>query len=152
MNLRKNNDQERAVVVRLSMEWIKTPWHHRQMCKGAGVDCAMFPLAVYREAGLIGEVEVPYYPADWHLHRSAELYLEVVKIWSHEILTAPRPGDFVLYKYGRAYSHGAIVIEWPMIIHSVVGLGVVLSDGEKEGCILGREKKFFTLWEEARIF
>lgn len=144
--LKENEDQERALVVKLAKEWLKTPWQHKQMCKGAGVDCAMYPLAVYREAGLIGEIDVPYYPADWHLHKSEELYLGVVERWSHEIFILPKPGDFVLYKYGRAYSHGAIVIAWPLIIHSVMGIGVTLSDGEKEGCIVGRDRRYFTLW------
>ena len=47
--------------------------------KGAGVDCAMFPLEVYREAGLIGHIEIPYYPPDWMLHRSEEIFLRIVQ-------------------------------------------------------------------------
>ena len=113
----------------------------------------MFPLEVYREAGLIGEVEVPYYPADWMLHRSEEIYLGMVQRYAREI-EAPAataagsaaPGDFVIYKFGRCFAHGAIVIDWPTVIHAINGKGVILSDGEREGFLIGREKRFFRLW------
>jgi len=110
--------------------------------KGAGVDCAMFPLEVFREAGLIGEVEVPFYPPDWHLHRSEEIYVGIVQRVASEV-EAPQPGDFVLYQFGRTWSHGAIVLEWPLLIHAVVQHGVILSDGEKDGMLVGRRKRFF---------
>jgi cell wall-associated NlpC family hydrolase len=123
--------------------------------KGAGVDCAMFPLEVYREAGLIGDVEVPYYPADWMLHRSEEVFLYIVRRHATEINAPPAtaggsvlPADLVLYRFGRCFAHGAIVLEWPRIIHAVTGKGVVLSDGEREGFLVGRDKRFFSLFSD----
>lgn len=126
--------------------------------KGAGVDCAMFPLEVYREAGLIGDVEVPYYSQDWMLHRSDEIFLGIVMEYARELTAAPtaplstarssaKSGDFVIYRFGRCFAHGAIVIEWPTVIHAVNGKGVILSDGEREGILVGREKRFFSLCE-----
>jgi hypothetical protein len=116
--------------------------------KGVGVDCAMFPLEVYREAGNVGDIEVPYYPQDWMLHRSDEIYLGIVKDLASELrgFEAVKPGDFVLYRFGRCFAHGAIVIEWPTVIHAVNGRGVILSDGEREGFLVGRQKRFFSLW------
>jgi cell wall-associated NlpC family hydrolase len=115
--------------------------------KGAGVDCAMFPLEVYREAGLIADLDVPYYPQDWMLHRSDEVYLSIVQKLASELrsLEAAQPGDFVLYHFGRTWSHGAIVLDWPLIIHAIVQHGVILSDGEKEGMLVGRKRRFFRL-------
>ena len=142
----------RQFVCTIAHSWIGTPYHHMGRVKGAGVDCAMFPLEVYREAGLIGEVEVPYYPHDWMLHRSEEIYLAIVRQYASEIKTSPatagvsvQPGDFVIYKFGRCFAHGAIVLHWPTIVHAVTGKGVVLSDGEREGFLLGREKRFFSI-------
>lgn len=138
----------RQVVCTIALSWIGTPYHHMGRVKGAGVDCAMFPLEVYREAGLIGEVEFPYYPHDWMLHRSEEIFLRIVEKYACEEKTrhaASLPGDFVIYKFGRCFAHGAIVIDWPLIVHAVVGRGVILSDGETEGMLLGREKKFFCI-------
>ena len=147
------SDTRRAQVCAIARSWIGTPYHHMGRVKGAGVDCAMFPLEVYREAGLIGEVEVPYYSADWMLHRSEEIYLGMVQRYAREI-EAPAataagsaaPGDFVIYKFGRCFAHGAIVIDWPTVIHAINGKGVILSDGEREGFLIGREKVFFRLW------
>jgi|SRR5579859_939565 len=167
------------LVCSIARSWLGTPYHHMGRVKSAGVDCAMFPLEVYREAGLLPEVEVPFYPQDWHLHRSEEMYLDIVERYATEnteppavaggdVSNAPtatytptaakraaggvpvaagsaRPGDFVLYQFGRTWSHGAIVVEWPLIIHAVVQHGVILSDGEKEGMLVGRRRRFFSL-------
>ena len=145
--------EQRRIACTIARSWIGTPYHHMGRVKGAGVDCAMFPLEVFREAGLIGDVEVPYYPADWMLHRSAEIYLGIVRRYAGEIEAPPAtagssvlPGDFVIYKFGRCFAHGAIVIDWPTVIHAVNGKGVILSDGEREGFLLGRQKRFFSLW------
>ena len=56
-------------------------------------------------------------------------------------------GDFVLYQFGRTWSHGAIVLDWPLVIHAVVQHGVIFSDGEREGFLVGRAKRFFSLWK-----
>jgi cell wall-associated NlpC family hydrolase len=139
--------QFREGVRTIALSWIGTPYHHMGRVKGAGVDCAMFPLEVYREAGLIGEVEVPYYPHDWMMHRSEEIFLGIVQKLASELRSheAAKPGDFVIYKFGRCFAHGAIVLEWPTIIHALTGRGVVLADGEREGILVGRAKKVFRL-------
>lgn len=139
----------REAVCTIARSWLGTPYHHMGRVKGAGVDCAMFPLEVYREAGLIGDIEVLYYPHDWMLHRSEEIYLGIVKKLATELrsLEAAKPGDFLMYHFGRCWSHGAIVLEWPLIIHALTNKGVVLADGEREGCLVGRAKRFFSPWE-----
>lgn len=139
--------QDRERLCDIARSWIGTPYHHMGRVKGAGVDCAMFPLEVYREAGVIGDIEIPYYPADWMLHRSEEIYLGIVQRLASELRSheAAQPGDFVIYRFGRCFAHGAIVLEWPTIIHALTGRGVVLADGEREGFLLGRQKRFFSL-------
>ena len=138
----------RERVCAIARSWLGTPYHHMGRVKDAGVDCAMFPLEVYREAGLIGDVEVPYYPADWMMHRSEEIYLGIVQRLASELRSheAAKPGDFVIYRFGRCFAHGAIVLEWPTIVHALTNRGVVLSDGEREGFLLGRAKKFLSLF------
>ncbi|HKT90179.1 MAG TPA: NlpC/P60 family protein [Candidatus Sulfotelmatobacter sp.] len=138
----------RAEVVKTAKSWLGTPYHHMGRIKGVGVDCAMFPLEVYREAGLIGDISVPYYPQDWMLHRSEEIYLRIVQQHARETEPAAvAAGDFVLYHFGRCWSHGAIVLEWPLIIHAVMQHGVILSDGEKDGMLVGRRRRFFSVYE-----
>ena len=38
----------------------------------------------------------------------------------------PRPGDFAIWLMGRSYSHGAIVAQWPVIIHAFARMGAVV--------------------------
>ena len=141
----------RERVCEIARSWLGTPYHHVGRIKAVGVDCAMFPLEVYREAGLIGDISVPYYPQDWMLHRSEEIYLRIVQQHARETEPAAvAAGDFVLYHFARCWSHGAIVLDWPLIIHAVVQHGVILSDGEKDGMLVGRRRRFFSIFSKPK--
>jgi hypothetical protein len=76
-------DPRRAAVLAEAESWIGTPYHHAARVKGVGCDCLTLLAEVYPAARIIGHVEVPFYPPDWHLHRSAELYLDGVVAREH---------------------------------------------------------------------
>ena len=137
--------EQRAAVAAEARSWLNTPYHHAARIKGAGTDCAMLPAAVYRAVGLIPDFTVAYYPPDWHLHRDLERYLDIVTRHAAEVPAPTGPGDFVLYRWGRCFAHGAIVTIWPEIIHAVIDVGVVLDHGDA-GRLRGRARRFFTLW------
>jgi len=123
-------NSRRQKVLDVAEEWLGTPFHHLQRCKGAGVDCGQFLLGVFEECGFIPHVKTQYYTRDFHLHRSEEWYKDLVERFSRpipqdEIL----PADLVLYRVGRVFSHGGIIIKWPRIIHSFVSHGVAYADG-----------------------
>ena len=107
----------RQKIVNEAYSWIGTPYHHRARVKGGGVDCAQLLAAVYGDCGLIADTVDENYPMDWHLHRDEERYLKRVKRHAHKV-TEPLPGDIALFKFGRVISHGAIITEWPFIIHA----------------------------------
>lgn len=140
--------QQRAAVVSEARTWLGTPYHHAAQLKGAGVDCAMLPAAVYEAVGSIPPITVDHYPPDWHLHRDVERYLDVVTSQATEVPGPTGPGDFVLYRWGRAFAHGAIVVAWPEIIHAMIDIGVTLDRGDA-GRLAGRPRRFFTLWPKA---
>ena len=140
--------EQRAAVVAEARSWLATPYHHAARVKGAGVDCAMLPAAVYRTCGLIPPLTVEHYPPDWHLHRDIERYLDVVTSYASEVPGPTGPGDFVLYRWGRCFAHGAIVVDWPMIIHALINIGVTLDRGDA-GKLSGRPRRYFTLWGSA---
>ena len=146
MNM-SETEQRRAVAAE-ALTWLNTPYHHAARIKGVGVDCAMLPAAVYRATGLIPAFEIAHYPPDWHLHRDTERYLEIVTRHATEVPAPTGPGDFVLYRFGRAFAHGAIVLDWPTVIHAVMRVGVVLDRGDA-GRLNGRTCRFFTLWGAA---
>lgn len=116
----------REQAVAEARSWLGTPYHHQARVKGAGVDCGQLLLAVYAAIGVIPELEVGNYAFDWHIHRSEEHYLGWVSKFAHQVET-PKPGDIALFKFGRCVSHGAIVIEWPLVLHAYIGQGCVLT-------------------------
>lgn len=133
---------KRQAIVSAAMGWLRTPYHHHARVKGAGVDCAQILIAVFAEAGLIDEFDTGDYPPDWMQHRSEERYLSFV-IDRAERVDAPLPGDVALYMVGRCFSHGAIVVEWPSIVHASNRDGMVcLADGT-QGWLSGREVQFW---------
>lgn len=139
-------EEQRKEIVRVALTWVKTPYHHHAMLKGIGVDCAMILIAVFDEAGVVSAEKVGYSP-QWYLHHSEEKYLIELEKYAHEITEAEAlPGDVVVYKTGRAFAHGAIIIEpgWPDIIHASPEAGMVVRDRGDGGRIAPKPRKFFS--------
>lgn len=135
---------QREQVIEIAKTWLGTPYHHQGAVKGAGVDCAFILIKVFHEAGLIPDIDPRPYPPDWHMHRNEEKYLGWVKQYAVPVRT-PLPGDLAVFKFGRCVSHGAIVIEWPFIIHAYVGIGVELANVQSN-TMARRLAGFWSLW------
>ena len=131
----------RRAVAEEVQTWLGTPFHHQGRVKGAGVDCAMLLAEVYRRCGLVPQIDPGYYPPDWHLHRDAERYLDTLLPYARE-LAAPGPGDVAVFRFGRTYSHGAIVTAWPRLVHAYWLRGVVRGDATLNP-LAGRPVRFF---------
>jgi cell wall-associated NlpC family hydrolase len=142
---------DRARIVAEALTWLRTPYHHGARLKGVGVDCAQLPIGVYAEAGFIEPFEPEPYPHDWHLHRSAERYLTEVMRFAREItMDQAGPGDLILYRFGRAYAHGVIIIDYPVVLHAVLREGLVsLSDAERDADLANRPRRYFSYWGAA---
>ena len=110
-------DAWRSAVLQEAATWIGTPWIHRAKIKGAGVDCAQFLIGAFCGAGVIEPFDTGDYPIDWMLHREEERFIGWIERYM-EPTNSPQPADVAVWKYGRAFSHAAIVVEWPRIIHS----------------------------------
>ncbi len=139
--------QGRAAVVAEARTWLRTPWAHRQKVKGVGVDCAQFPLAVYQACGLVEAFDTGDYPRDWHIHRDQERFAPIVERFAREITHAEvKPGDLVLCKIGRVFSHGVIVLDWPLGVHAAVNERMVtLCDLSQDVGLIGGPRRYFTL-------
>lgn len=99
--------------------WMGTPWHHEGAIKGAGVDCAMLLVKVFSAAGAIAEFDPRPYPIDHMMHSGDERFLGWLEKHADPVTTDhPQPADVLVYRVGRCFSHGAIVTEWPYIIHA----------------------------------
>lgn len=138
-------DEERAAVIAEARTWLATPYHDCAMVKGVGVDCAYLLKAVFEAVGLEAPIEIEPYSPQWYLHRSDELYLAKVLERAKEItLEEARPADVVLFKFGRCFAHGAIIVEWPRIIHAHKQSGIVTLADATTGVLADRERRFFT--------
>ena len=134
---------QRAAVVGEARSWIGTPYHNCADIKGAGVDCAMLLAEVYERCGLVAHVDAGYYPPDWHLHRDAERYLDRLLLYAREVEGLPLPGDAAVFRFGRTFSHGAIVIAWPVVIHAYWAARRVVWGDATRYPLVGREARFF---------
>jgi cell wall-associated NlpC family hydrolase len=136
----------RARIIAAAESWLKTPWAHNQSVKGkgGGVDCGRYLLACYVEPGLVDDSALGSYPADWMLHRSEERFLGWVERYLDPV-ERPLPGDVAVWKFGRCFSHGAIVVDWPQIIHAYIPCRMVTRDDASKGDLVGREVRFYSL-------
>jgi cell wall-associated NlpC family hydrolase len=139
--------EQRQRVIDAALSWVGTPYHPGAVLKGVGVDCGMLLIAVYKEAGMLDQDFDPRpYPAQWHMHQAAERYLDYVASFTKEVESSTGPGDIVLFKWGKCFSHGAIVIDWPMIIHAMAPHNVGPMDVSQVRKIDMLPRRFFTPW------
>jgi len=99
----------RQRVIDSAETWIDTPFLHATCIKGRGVDCIMLLAAVFAEAGVLPFVDPRPYPRAWFVHRDEERYLIGLEKLGRPI-AHPQPGDVGVWKFGRCYSHGALLV------------------------------------------
>jgi NlpC/P60 family putative phage cell wall peptidase len=142
--------EQRAAVVAEARTWVKTPYHTNAGIKGVGCDCGMLLVRVFVDIGLVEPFDPRPYPKDWHLHRSEERFLAIVSRFAHEI-AAPKPGDLIVFKYGRCYSHGAIVtqIDPIRVVHAFLSARMVIEEELSQNIQLKNAKpRFFSHWSD----
>lgn len=146
--LHPNDSAKRAEIVAEVMTWLSTPYHHNARVKGAGVDCAMLPAEVFAAVGLIPRLD-PEYSPQWMMHRDEEAYLQWVIPYTREITRDElQMGDMAMWKFGRTFSHSAIIIELPTIIHAMRrASAVVLGDIDRDEELTSRPVRYFSLFE-----
>ena len=112
-----------GIIPHVELEFYPPDWNlHR--------DAERYLAGVMQHAG---EFELELSPPDRNLRRDAERYLADVMLapmpmFELPFKPAPEPGDVAVFKFGRCYAHGAIVTEWPRLIHSWVNGGVMRGD------------------------
>lgn len=142
---------QRASGVAEARKWVRTPYHPMGDKIGAGVDCGMLLVRVFVDTGLCEPFDPRPYAADWMRHRSEEKYLGFVFDRAKEVLD-PQPGDVMVFRHGRCYSHGGIVTEInPIkIVHAYLAAKMVL-EGEVHTnpmlCDRHRWPKYYSIWE-----
>ncbi|MES1260681.1 MAG: NlpC/P60 family protein [Acidobacteriota bacterium] len=134
----------RTAVVAEASAFLGTPFHHQGRLQGVGVDCAYLLAEVYERVCGMQRMDFGYYPIDWFRHARDERYRDQVALRCLEVAT-PGPGDIALFRMGHAYSHGAIVVEWPRVIHAHWRNGVEIADATQNP-LGGRACVFYSPW------
>jgi hypothetical protein len=142
------NMEARQKVIDEAKTWCGTPFHHEARVKGHGVDCGQLLIAVYGACGYMPkDYRLEHYPPDFALHRDREWYLSIVETFAKPVET-PLPGDVVLFKWGRLYSHGGIVTEWPGIIHAWALLKEVILFSADLHPLASKPRLFFSPFDD----
>ena len=151
---------ERAAIVAEARSWLGTAYHNmgrvkiRRDAQGnildrGAVDCGQFVWHVFYNCGLTDYMEPKHYTEQFMLHRDTEWYLTEVMGRGREI-DWPQPGDVVLYKIGRIFAHGGIVVDpgWPNIIHAWKPARCVTGGLGDQGSLADpkRIRKYFSRW------
>lgn len=141
---------QRDAVVAAARAWIGTPYHHMADIKGVGVDCAMLLVRVYCDLGLVERFDPRPYTQDWMMHRNEERYLGFL-LKRARMVETPGMGDVVLFRIGRCFAHGGIVVkaEPLTIVHAFMPAGVVLEDEVARSAELAERlptAKFASYW------
>lgn len=147
-------DPRRALAVAEAISYVeaRTPFHPGANIKGVGVSCGHFFPAVYRAAGIdVPDLELGKFAVDWHLHDEGEHFVRLLSQYAREFPGPPEPGDIVLFKFGKApsYGHGAIVIEWPLLIHAHWRAGVIYVDASIDPQLRPAATKYYTPFYES---
>ena len=141
---------QRAAVVAEARKWMLTPYRHGADIRGVGVDCGMLIVRVFVDLGLVPPFDPRPYAPDWMIHRDDEKYLAFFTQRCAPV-QRPKPGDIVLFRYGRSYSHGGIVTEADpiAILHAYHDAGCVIEEKLTQNPALTdprRKLAWFSIW------
>lgn len=155
-------DEQRSALVAEALGWIGTPYVSNGRVKGraGGADCLTFIAGAFEDAGQILPLAIPAYAPDWHLNQTEELYLQGVRDHCVEVSPPPArlplPGDIVMWKFGHCFSHAAIVVKWPIVVHAYCRRPIGRDDADRTSILSTihetralrgqpRPRKFFSL-------
>lgn len=143
----KKLSKKRREIINNAVRWINTPFEDGQCVKGVGTDCAMLCFGVAVESKILDPKTrklIPNYSPEHHFNSSEELLEKQLIAFGCKETVNPKPGDMVLFRYGKCMSHVGIVInERPFqIIHAMKTMGkVVISDVNDE--LYDRIEKYY---------
>jgi cell wall-associated NlpC family hydrolase len=149
--------EQRAAVVAEALSWLDTPYRDGGSIKGlsGAVDCCMLLVRAWIDAGVFEPFDPRPYPPNWHMHQNRERYLEWLSLAGVEVMNW-QPGDVVVWKFARTFSHSAIIInDAGDVVHAVKDFGKCTTNNMGEAWLsysgrgkrVGpRPRKFFDAW------
>jgi cell wall-associated NlpC family hydrolase len=145
----------RAAFIDEALSWIGTPFRDCADIKGpnGAVDCAMLLVRSAVDSGRIPPFDPRPYSPRWLVHRSEEKFVGwLEKLGACEV-ASPRVGDIVLWRFGRTFSHGAVLVNSEEVAHAYGAAGMALVSRLDEPLLrylpvrnIPRPVRYFDLW------
>ena len=84
-----------------------------------GCDCSGFLVGVMRKLGYLLKYKLRYYPQDWNLHSGAgDFLLQEISKYAIEVPNSTaKPGDVLVFNFGKCDSHAGIMIGPKTFVH-----------------------------------
>lgn len=136
----------RDAVLAEAKRWLGATWRHEARVRYVACDCGQLLLDVYRQSGLIPDIAVEKYARQWSLHQKDERFLALLDAYAGRVYES-KPADIAIWKAAKTYSHAAIVLDWPRILHADIHEGVVLADAS-QGRLTTFPVKFYSVFTE----
>ncbi len=119
----------RRIFIEEAFTWVGTPFRDCADVKGpnGAVDCAMLLVRCAVDTGLVPAFDPRPYSPRWHVHRGEEKFTNILlALGCREIEGKPglpgealaKPGDVLVWQFGRCYGHGAIIVNREEVVHS----------------------------------
>lgn len=148
----------KAAFVEEALSWRGTPFRDCADVKGpaGAVDCAMLLTRCAVDSGLLPPFDPRPYAPRHMMHRSEEHFLDWIRtrLGGREVDT-PRFGDVAVWRFGRVFSHGGVLINDEEIVHAYAKARKVIVSRRDEpflkympwrGGQIPRPVKFFDVW------
>jgi hypothetical protein len=136
----------RASVIREAESWRGTAFHPEARLKSVGVDCGNFLVGVFGACGFSVPQHVGHFPLGFNQHEREERFLHLLERFAAQAGDERLPGNIALFRIGRIYSHGAIIIQWPKVIHSYWGSCVEYCDVSRDPWLSNSPMLLFSPW------
>lgn len=139
--------EQRITVVTEARRWLGARFHLNALLPYRAIDCGRLPWAVYTAVSLTVPDLPPHWPKDFMLHRMAasEPYIALIQQKLVEVDT-PLPGDLAVFKplCSNCFSHAALVVEWPTVIHACADFHRVVEGCAEQWPLNGQPVRFFS--------
>lgn len=117
----------RDEIITEARSWIGTKWQHQAALKGVACDCVGLIRGIY--SALVGPVTITFnYSREWPLYKAEEKMYEEVKKYLNEIpLAEAKPGDILLFGFGKGPAYHIGIVSYDgFIIHTWLDVGKVV--------------------------
>ncbi len=150
----------KAAFVTEALSWLGTPFVNCGDVKGANgaVDCAMLLVRCGVDTGLRPPFDPRPYSPQHMMHRSEEKFLGWIKeTLGGRPVETPRFGDVAVWRFGRVFAHGAILINSEEIVHAYAQAGQVvisrldehlLNYADIRGREFARPVRYYDVWQK----